>query len=239
MADWRNPQDYDFTQGLTAPQWAWEFLRRNPVYRLAWQQFIDIWRALEADYGKPAHRDVAAWQRDPRAWVAAADCRESDCRIEGDRVLIECALGAHWGFYKFPPDPADDEAVAGGRLVWREVTTEIEQVEAGETTPVEAGKVCLGFDLSLPLTPQLEQAKRRLQIEQRRLIVEGVVLPPRIEAHAEILAGYLRRLDGQAAGATLENIAQVMGESPAECERHLQAALALRDGKYPRLLRLH
>ena len=65
------------------------------------------------------------------------------------------------------------------------------------------------------------------------------MLPPRIEAHAEILTGYLRRLDGQAAGETLETIARVMGESPAACGRHLQAALILRDGGYPRLLRLH
>ncbi|MDY7091331.1 MAG: DUF6499 domain-containing protein [Acidobacteriota bacterium] len=41
MADWRNPEDYTYTQGLTLHQWAWEFLRRNSDYR-------DDWRAFEA-----------------------------------------------------------------------------------------------------------------------------------------------------------------------------------------------
>jgi len=236
MADWRNPQDYHFAQGLTAAQWAWEFLRRNPVYQEEWRRFISVWRALETDYGKPAQRDVAAWQRDPRAWVPVEHCQESDCRIEGDKVLIECAMGARWGFYKFPPDPADEGAVQAGRLVWREVTAEIERLGEGQMASADAEVVALGFDLSLPLAPQLEQAKRRLQIEQRRLVVEGALLPPRIEVHAERLIGMIRLLDGQTAGATLETMTQALDEPPDVCGERLQAALDLRDREYRRLL---
>ena len=63
MPDWLNPQDYAFTQTLTAGQWAWEFLRRNPEYRAQWQAFITTWRALESVYGKPAQRDINAWAK--------------------------------------------------------------------------------------------------------------------------------------------------------------------------------
>lgn len=31
--DWRRPETYAYTQSLTRVDWAWEFLRRNPVFR--------------------------------------------------------------------------------------------------------------------------------------------------------------------------------------------------------------
>lgn len=36
MTDWRNPEDYTYTESLHVHDWAWEFLRRNPEYRKAW-----------------------------------------------------------------------------------------------------------------------------------------------------------------------------------------------------------
>ncbi len=235
MPDWRNPHDYDFTQTLTAAQWAWEFLRRNPDYRLEWQAFIATWRDLEAAYGKPSQRDIAAWKRDPRAWVPAGECRESDCRIDGDKVLIECALGARWGFYKFPPDPAEDDPVGRERLVWREVPLEIPLLGPRESAPAEPRRAALVFDLERPLAPQLERAKRRLQIERRRRVGNGEVTPPRIADQAGSLRVKLRLLDGLAAGASLAELAETlslaMGSAPAaEAE-----AVALREGGYRQL----
>jgi len=54
---------YAYCATLTRDQWAWEFLRRNPEYRSDYQQFIAIWRALEADYGEPPNRDFQRWKR--------------------------------------------------------------------------------------------------------------------------------------------------------------------------------
>ena len=36
--DWRDPASYAYTQHLTREGWAWEFLRRNPKYRMAWHE---------------------------------------------------------------------------------------------------------------------------------------------------------------------------------------------------------
>jgi len=58
---------------------------------------------LLREYGRAPNRDFRQWRNDPRARAPASEC---DCRIERDKVLIECALGARWGFHKFPPDPA-------------------------------------------------------------------------------------------------------------------------------------
>lgn len=32
-SQWRDPQAYDYLEGLSAPDLAWEFLRRNPDYQ--------------------------------------------------------------------------------------------------------------------------------------------------------------------------------------------------------------
>jgi len=236
VTDWRNPKNYGFTERLTAAQWAWEFLRRSPDYRREWGEFIATWRDLEAAYGKPSQRDMAAWKSDPRAWVPAEQCRESDCRVDGDKVLIECALGARWGFYKFPPDPADDDPVGGDRLVWREVPWEVPLLGPLESAPEMPSRAALVFDLGLPLAPQLEQAKRRLQIERRRRVASGEVTPPRIADHVASLTLRLRLLDAIAAGATPTERARMLDLTPESAQAAEAEARNLREGGYRRLL---
>jgi hypothetical protein len=93
LHDWHDPEKYAFTQNLSSAQWAWEFLRRNRDYRQEWAAFNEVWQVLEAAYGRPPDRDFCAWKRDPRAWVKAADCPGSDCCVDQEKVLIECATG--------------------------------------------------------------------------------------------------------------------------------------------------
>jgi hypothetical protein len=238
MLDWTDAAAYQFTNSLSAGQWAWEFLRRNPRYRAEWSEFISTWRALEAAYGKPAARDVSAWQQDPRAWVMADECQASDCRVAGDKVLIECAMGARWGFYKFPPDPQDDDPVGQGRLVWREQKTQVELLDAdtlaNELNPSTA-LVC--FDLSLPLADQLLSAKRRLQVEQRRRIQAGLLLAPRLAAHLDNLVRKLRLLDAMESGAESALIEQRLYAGLNIGLKHeTSQAISLRDRDYRRLL---
>ena len=237
MPDWTDPTAYRFTADLSAAQWAWEFLRRNPRYRAEWFDFIMTWRELEATYGRPSERDIAAWQRDPRAWVPAAQCRNSDCRVDGDKVLIECAMGARWGFYKFPPDPDDDDPVGGGRLVWRELSVDVQLLEETADVKISHDQVMLCFDLSLPLAQQLEVAKRRLQMAQRRRIQAGRILAPRLAAHCAHLCRELRLLDALEVGAEEPRIQrQLYVESEGDYAREWAHALELRDRHYRRLL---
>jgi hypothetical protein len=42
LADWRDPAAYDYTRALTRDGWAWEFLRRNPLYRAAWNEILRV-----------------------------------------------------------------------------------------------------------------------------------------------------------------------------------------------------
>ena len=231
--DWRDPKAYDFCQNLTSAQWAWEFLRRNPEYRRQWQEFWETWQALEADHGRPPDRDFCAWKNDPRAWVPAEECPEGDCRIDGDKVLIECALGARWGFHKFPPDPADDDPVGAGRLSWRDVQASVPVVTSKDDGVLDRPQIlALAFDLSLPLRPQLEQARRQLSSELALRRRRGEVTPQRVSRLRDHWTLLLRLLDAEAAGE-LTAFAEEQGPS----WRALQAeAHALRDGGYRRLL---
>ena len=38
--NWRNADDYAYTEKLTSSQWAWEFLRRSKTYIDSWQDYL-------------------------------------------------------------------------------------------------------------------------------------------------------------------------------------------------------
>jgi hypothetical protein len=243
--DWRDPNAYRFADTLSPAQWAWEFLRRNPDYRREWLRFWATWQALEAEYGCPPHRDFTRWQQDPRAYVLAGESDPADsCRVAPDKVLIECWMGARWGFYKFPLDPATDAPVIGQQLVWRPLDSEVLQVDENDADYLggQDGKLALGFDLRLPLREQIESAKRFLLAEQRRLRHEQDLQPRSVANLSKRWIHYLRALDGEAAGAGTEELAEVLFADVSDPRRRLEAAgtclteaHALRDGGYRRI----
>jgi hypothetical protein len=182
---------------LTRDQWAWEFLRRNPDYRRDYLAFITIWRALEADYGTPPNRDFSRWKQDPRAYgplpgdAELAEPVGELCTVDDDRVLLECWMGAKWGFHKFPLDPARI-APAPDELSWRPPP----QPDAPADAPY---RLDLTFDLSLPLPPQLEAAKFRLVSRAAELRRQGLAAPKTVASQLARWTEMLRLLDGDAA----------------------------------------
>jgi hypothetical protein len=223
MPDWRNPDDYRFCEHLTAPQWAWEFLRRNPAYRQDWAWFSAVWAELEAEYGRPPHRDFFRWQQDPRAYVPDERCGEGEkgaagvgCAGVGGRLLIECWMGAKWSFKKFPPDPADDDPVGAGRLEWTAPEPVAEPLRSGRVVPERPAWLALGFDLSRPLGPQLEEARRRLAVEQRRLRKAGALDRFSVAGNREDWTLCLRVIDAREAGADRRSIEEHLSVAPLE-----------------------
>lgn len=197
------PEDADVhCPTLTRDQWAWAFLRRNPEYQSDYRRFITLWQALEADYGTPPHRDYARWKRDPRAYGPldgsapdALACATGElCIGEDDRVLIECWMGAKWGFHKFPLDPALDTPPTPDQLSWR-------PPPAPASRPAgDAYRLDVPFDLSLPLPPQLEAAKFRLISRAAELRRSGHPAPLSVANQRSRWTQMLRVLDADAAG---------------------------------------
>ncbi len=215
MHDWRMAADYAYTQGLSAPQWAWEFLRRNPEYRLDYQKFISVWRDLEAAYGVPPERDFPAWKADPRAYVRLGDAGSDGCRVDEDKVLIECALGAKWGFYQFPKDPELSTLELEELPVWRDVVRELPLLDVADTKYLGADASCvaLGFDLSLPLGEQIAQAKLKLGALKSARRRGGQMQLRALSANQARWSVYLRALDAELAGVQLQDVAATLPEA--------------------------
>ena len=188
---------------LTRDQWAWEFLRRNPDYQADYRQFISLWQALEADYGAPPNRDFARWKLDPRAYGplpgdgALGHSSGELCLGENDQILIECWMGAKWGFYKFPLDPARTTPPEPGELAWRPPSL-------SDAPPDTAYRLDISFDLSLPLPPQLDAAKFRLVSRAAELRRKGLAAPMSVANQRERWTHMLRLLDAEAAGVSVD-----------------------------------
>ena len=193
---------------LTRDQWAWEFLRRNPDYQRDYQAFIMIWRALEADYGAPPNRDFSRWKRDPRAYgplpgdAELASPAGELCTVDDDRVLLECWMGAKWGFYKFPIDPDRATPPDPDELSWRPPSAPAAPID-------EPYRLDVGFDLSLPLSPQLEAAKFRLISRASELRRAGLSAPMTVANQRARWTRMLQLLDGDEA-PNVENAALLL-----------------------------
>lgn len=218
---------YAYCDTLTRDQWAWEFLRRNPDYRRDYLAFITLWHALETDYGAPPNRDFSRWKRDPRAYgplpgnAELATPSGELCTVDDERVLLECWMGAKWGFYKFPLDPAR-VAPAPNELSWRPPPQ--------PHTPIDAPyRLDLTFDLSLPLPPQLEAAKFRLVSHAAELRRQGLAAPKTVANQRTRWTTMLRLLDCNATPGT--DSIKLLDEARALVQCGYRDILRLADGE--------
>lgn len=187
---------------LDIGQWAWEFLRRNPAYQTDYREFITAWRALEADYGAPPGRDFQRWKNDPRAvrpaWDPSLGTGAACVTDEEDKQLIECWMGAKWGFYQFPQDPALAAWKLEAPINWRPAPG------LRFCRPAtSASEIRLTFDLALPLPVQLEAARACLVSSQAALKRQGQAIPHSLENRRAHWAELLQAWDAQS-GAPLE-----------------------------------
>jgi hypothetical protein len=203
-------------------------LRRNPDYRADYRRFISLWQALETEYGAPPHRDFTRWKLDPRAYgppsgEGALDNPSGElCLGEGDQVLIECWMGAKWGFYKFPLDPERPTPPIPSELSWRPpLAPEPRSVD-------DPYRLDIPFDLSLPLPPQLEAAKFRLVSRATELRRAGLAAPSSVASQRVRWTQMLRLLDAEAAGEAVEKQDAAL----------LREAQAMMRGGYLEILRL-
>jgi hypothetical protein len=172
--------------------------------------------------------------------VIADEAGGTDCRIDQDKVLIECHLGARWGFYKFPVDPAMEDPVGQGLLTWRALPLSAELVGHTDTAWLggDPSKLALGFDLSLPLREQLEDARRLLAVMRRQRIKQGLMHPKTVAACCEEWTRYLRLLDAETARADSARITLQLGLDPQSLGAVWAETQALVNGGYRRIVGL-
>lgn len=225
--DWRRAGDYAFTAELDCAGWAWQFLRRCPEYRNDFAWFIATWHALEADYGSPPARDFFRWKQDPRAWRAEEEiraCASDLCPGENNQVLIECWMGAKWGFRKFPIDPA---VAFPDELAWREQSISVETASAESVSALPPERIALEFDLGLPLEAQLEAARRKFALLRHGLTKTGRLPPLSVRQGAPIWRTWLRLLDALETGTDLPEVGSRLDiADPVKAAHQAQAMCA-------------
>ena len=195
--------------------WAWQFLRRNPEYQQDYRHFIQTWKALVQDYGAPPNRDFTRWKRDPRSYILADEAsidREAQsisCEVEPGKIQIECAMGAKWGFYKFPLAPEVVSPKYPDELLWRER----EPLYINQPIANEVAETII-FDLAKPLDKQLQQAKKCLAVQRRKK--KDVVKKYQLKNQIQRWKRYCTILDMLAEGMDEARVRQQQGVSAAE-----------------------
>ncbi len=211
LPDWRNPDDYAYTDGLRLHDWAWEFLRRDKNFREISLRYWDACERSEAEVSdftdaslpfnltEPAHPSVPAGNGVAPPWE----------RYTGISLLDD---------YRQP----DDEP----GIPW--------------------SMLSLHFDLTMPLEPQFRQATRYLESFQKTWVDWVRTTEPDYEIgrkrrpQVEKFKGYIRALDGKAAGASQEQIGEVLfpdAPDPREVARYaIRAGEELAAGGYRDLL---
>jgi len=143
-------------------------------------------------------------------------------------------MGAKWDLRKFPIDPAEDRPEPGVVLDWREqvLDTPILASALQDYLQRQGGKIAVGFDLALPLEPQLAQAKRQLIAERRGLERAGALPPRSLAAGRDTWTTQLRLLDGVASGASLDELGKILNLGAIEqalAEAHFMVSAGYRN----------
>jgi len=228
VLDWRNPADYEYTAELTPRLWAWEFLRRHPVYQKAWREFQAAKSALEAAGAEPDEETRLRFNKAaqlayrPFGLVEPADPELSveDLYQQGKKV----------GFH-----------VLGGLRIVDMVAI---QGPPGDPWPGYPEFVCLRFDFTRPLNRQIELAREYLRGCERILRERGRlrVHRPTVRPRPDQFTLYLRLLDAWRAGATFGQMGQALfpaaRDKAGSAEGALETAKALVNGGYAEILEL-
>lgn len=200
LPDWRDAGAYDYTQDLTLHQWAWEFLRRSPVYLKAWTEYrqshptnpIDsLLASLEASH--PFYLDEPA---DPS--LDAQEGHFSWLRYVGMQLLSTRRQGRAEGYRD------------GGKP-----------------------EISLTFDFSMPLSPQLEMARTRLERLQEQWKawlaeaagVDRVRIEPRRRFQPDTFLRLIRLLDAKTQGASIGEMGRTLFPEVSDTRRSAKQAL--------------
>jgi hypothetical protein len=209
LPDWRDASGYPDPESTSRQQWAWEFLRRNSQYQSDWNQ-----REMP---------DYAVYFKQQKI-------------DPSDKEIYMLVLGTKWGLACYAPDPSIDVPEV---LLFLETdvaaATTYEDVQKIGRMPYSPGDwpfVNVVFDLELPIHSQIETTKEFLRKTQKNFIDRGKVELKKGSHRfpgGRLLRDYLRCLDGEAGGASLKEIAEVVFPMINNDYPDLQAQQKVRD----------
>ncbi len=205
MRNWRDPEDYCFTEGLPPWRWAWEFLRRNPDYQVDFHDAIRRLNAREGEYAAEAEiLDATGYSKPEGEWVDSVPSKQSR-----EKWLL---------WYYLNPEldvPGISPFLEFGRLyVWEQ-----------RLRPLQDYEVLVRVDLRFPIQPQLALARGPLARRQRNQAGRGDFRRRAPRNQPKQWRLYLRLLDARAVDTTYEEIAEVLFGIDAQSPKDPKAML--------------
>ena len=234
---WKNDADYAYTEQLDANGWAFEFLRRDPDYRMDFEKVYSTKEQLKAQHG-PYKDNESAWRQDKRAWIYEPPIKKGETRKHW--MLRSSAVGlepkrnwfldwyrAKWGLVtrfpdpSYPADPTPEFNALDEFPLFPKYAEVGEFFEGDEADGNQMSRTAVVvFDLWRPLKEQIKAATVQLIARAKEQMAEekvahGTAAKPQLKGHKTGNAlikfrQYLRTLDGVAAGAKPKEIAVVI-----------------------------
>lgn len=214
VPDWRNADTYGDWRSWSNPRWRWEFCRRN------WQlRFNFLYQAKRLTAAPLTKTEFLTFLRN-LPFVILPNWVQSKF---GYRVLPNPALSLEppqdWLINPEPtvlptwaPKPLRETFMEQGISFTGEVGWALGHLLHATPVFIGDGQFAFVFDMSRPLTPQIESAREQLR---GRYLEAGIQPHPRDRLKDQRLA-LLRTLDAKAAGAHWRKIAELHGISQTE-----------------------
>lgn len=212
IPDWRSPRDYGRTEDWSDLRWRWEFTRRRDDYRRDFERALNS--LSDDEYFKFT---VTLEVAEPFEDLPGGQCLRFEHPWARTYSLIKFydPVVSDWTCYGPEFDPGWSSGLQSGPSELEVFLPAPYQyfVSASEPQP---HLVPMTFDLTRPLAPQLEQAKRVFETAFRHYISKHA------KSDASKLGGratkhhrtnwhrYLRLLDAEAAGASLSLMSEVI-----------------------------
>lgn len=210
LVDWRDAASYAYVGTLSRDAWAWEFLRRNPVYRTTWHEAQTRSPQTDRDLGLPfgligvenpnlsAREAKPLWRRDASAYVLPLHATGTSAAADdaGVELMSLCDRAAR-----------HIRTSAVLHLLFLEEGRRLQVAIRGGTSNRRAV-------LTTPAPVVLSTARRRLWLLHRLtdFLVRGRLAPSLYppDPRSRRLALVLQALDGWQAQASQQTIAQVV-----------------------------
>jgi hypothetical protein len=208
--DWKDSYQYPNPKNTSRAQWAWEFLRRNPDYRKDYLERVIFEK-------KPINPEEG-----PKSYIYFRKkyrilCSPNDfCVPNPASSSLGSATFDKKKIYAFRKPKSSKEK---NYKAW---------------CPLHDGDAAVIFNLNLPISSQLEQAKKALEEMQDQMMKEKIISLSSFRIRENHYQNYLRALDGREEGAKYKEIGEVISGDPDEkrAGELIKAARLLRDKNY-------